>query len=133
MENSSDFSIVRFIGQLIAYILAFAIPTTILVMVFKSYAIWILTVSAVLFLAGIGLMVGLEWFDPKAPEEGRRQIKDFALSLSIVMILFSILSRMPIIQALIFWFCISISILSGFYFGRRISKKRFLPNEWVLY
>ena len=72
MENgsgSSNFSTARFMIQLIAYTLAFAIPTIILSIVFKTYIVLIIAIACILFFVGIGFMVGLEWFDPKVTEK----------------------------------------------------------------
>jgi len=120
---------VRYVAVMLAVMLAYAALTVLLVGRFPAHALWIVGCLCLLFSAGIGTSVGLDWYKPSSRPEDRRLAKRlglFALLAVACLILFDAFKQgFDIILSVSATFAAGIcGMLAGFFVGRAISRRR---------
>ena len=123
-----------FIPQLIGYILCFAVPATILSLLFPAYIPWFALTAGVLMFSIAGFIVSRWWDHPDMTDEIRKSIRYYVIAFFIWMPLIkgiwdSIKNKnwMDLQFSIEFSAAIAATIYIPFFIGRAISRRRTGP------
>lgn len=134
-SNTNNENSCIFLLWIIGYAAILAVIAALLSMLFPIYMPWFILGVVLLFFAGMGFTAGFEWGGPKMTSDVRAQVKNFGLSMLILIISLSVfecrfhISIISIIRCLVSVSSIAIATMLGFLIGRSIAKQRNYGNE----
>ncbi len=131
MQDNQTPSDAVMILQLLGYVLAFAVPTTIAAVLLPAYAGQIVVGAGLLFFAVSAFILGWQWDDPGWTRQTRMHMLQSAVSILVFVIVIAVMDGMRegavhhrLASSGIAFSVIAASALIGFFAGRSIHRHR---------